>query len=96
MTASVKTGRIRETIGVKTLGSKNKGFLRFKAASIGRYVDGDWGDMTDLEKRSNDIARQSGDQRILAVYTKKECPEWSIWIVTEPDHRTTTILFPEE
>ena len=43
MTVSVKTGRIRETVGVKTLSSKNKGFLHFKAASVGRYVAGDWG-----------------------------------------------------
>ena len=42
----------------------------------------------------NDEALKCGD-RLLAAYKNAE-KDLKIWIITEADRKTTTILFPEE
>lgn len=60
---------------------------------LSRHVTGDWGDMDDEDKRTNDQAVASGEDRIFSAYmvgTDK------FWVITEADRSATTILLPEE
>jgi hypothetical protein len=58
-----------------------------------RHVLGDWGDVTDSDKRTNELAVEMGG-RILSAY--KIPPGDTVWVTTEPDRSTTTILLPSE
>jgi hypothetical protein len=58
-----------------------------------RHVLGDWGDMTDSDKKSNEIALQMGG-RILSAY---DLPGGTtVWVTTEPDRSATTLMLPDE
>ncbi len=63
------------------------------ASFIQRHVLGDWGDVTDSDKESNNLALEMGG-RILSAYSLPD--HTKIWVTTEPDRSTTTILLPGE
>ncbi len=83
-------GQIRITTGaLEALGQ-----LNISADSIiQRHVLGDWGDISDAEKKSNDLAVEMGG-RILSVYTLPGGTK--LWAYTEGDRRETTVLLPDE
>jgi hypothetical protein len=58
-----------------------------------RHARGDWGDLCDEDRQSNDEAL-ADDLRILSAY--RLCDGTKIWIITEADRSATTILLPEE
>ena len=59
-----------------------------------RHVLGDWGDdLTDGDKKTNELAIEMGG-RILSAY--KLPHGTTVWVTTEPDRTTTTILLPGE
>ena len=61
---------------------------------ITRHLCGDWGDDMDEEDRAaNDRAIRNGE-RILSAYTLPEGTR--IWIITEADQSSTTLLLPDE
>ena len=68
-------------------------------AAIARHLEGDWGDVSDADKRTNDRALRNGD-RLLSVYHVKSAddPEQEIkfWIITEADRSATTVLLPSD
>lgn len=72
---------------------ENKDFDKFVINSIARYVQCDWGDTCDVDKKTNDYAVKN-NERILAVYKYNDAT--TIWIITECDRSVTTILFPSE
>ncbi len=57
-----------------------------------RHAAGDWGDVCNEDKKTNDEATHNG-QRVLSAY---ELLDQKIWIITEWDRSVTTILFPHE
>lgn len=59
-----------------------------------RHVTGDWGDLDDEDKARNDQAVRQGT-RILSAYGPEGEPD-TLWIITEADRRSTTILLPGE
>lgn len=64
------------------------------SALLRRHQYGDWGAVCASDARSNDKA-MSDSSRILSAYelgTRRE----RLWIVTEADRRTTTLLMPAE
>lgn len=71
-------------------------FARFVRNSLVRYANCDWGELDDEDAEMNDLALKNGDDRIIASYEHPEHPKYKIWILTEWDHRATTILFPDE
>lgn len=95
--ASTKTagrfslGRLVQTRGVDHKTRTNDGFGDEIKAALSKYIRGDWGISKD--KRMNDAAVKSGDDRIMGVYPTSE---GDIWIITEWDRSVTTILFPSE
>ena len=60
---------------------------------VQRHVLGDWGDLTDQDKKSNELALEMGG-RILSAYHLPDRTE--IWVMTEPDRSATTVLLPGE
>lgn len=73
-------------------------FSLFIEECLIKHTRGNWGDLTEEDKESNDFAL-TNNERILSSYNLPEdwgVSESKIWIITEYDRRTTTILFPSE
>ena len=58
-----------------------------------RHVAGDWGDLCDEDKQANAAGLTYGS-RVLSAYDIP--PNHRLWIITEADRRSTTLLLPEE
>ena len=58
-----------------------------------RHLNGDWGDLCDDDRRSNDAALENGD-RLFSSY--RITPDLKLWIITEWDRSVTTLLLPDE
>jgi hypothetical protein len=59
-----------------------------------RHLNGDWGDLSDDDRRQNDAALQSGEDRLFSSY--QVTPGLKLWIITEWDRSVTTLLLPSE
>lgn len=86
-------GQILVTKGVSELARENKQFASFVQTSLDRYRKGDWGNMSDKDKRLNDLSEETG-RLVLCSYESDIFPE--IWITTTPDRSYSTVMFPEE
>ncbi len=60
---------------------------------LARHAVGDWGDITEEDRRENERAVAAGC-RLLSAYTLRDGTR--IWIITEADRSSTTILLPGE
>jgi hypothetical protein len=58
-----------------------------------RHSIGDWGDLDDEDKTKNELSLKEG-YRILSAYTDRNGTK--IWIITEADRSSTTVLLPED
>jgi hypothetical protein len=58
-----------------------------------RHVTADWGDLEDEDKEENDFSVEK-ELRILSAYNLNDGTR--VWIITEADRSTTTVLLPEE
>jgi hypothetical protein len=85
-----KPGRLIMTAGVDAL--IHDGRLN-PLPYLRRHLRADWGDLSNEDRRRNDIALQCGD-RLLSSY--QVTPDLSLWIVTEWDRSVTTLLLPSE
>lgn len=87
----LKVGDIYITAGVKeSLISDDR--VDEVTNALRRHIMCDWGDISDHDKEVNEEALKDGD-RILSSYNVSF---GQIWIITEWDRKTTTILFPSE
>ena len=70
-----------------------------------RHIAGDWGAVSDNDRQQNDLSIAAGlrllsiyrlpdDKRLLSSYAVPSGRK--VWIVTEADRSTTTILLPDE
>jgi hypothetical protein len=62
---------------------------------LDRHHSGDWGDLDIDDKAANELAVESGEDRILSCY-KLDGREVALWIITEADRSVTTLLLPSE
>jgi hypothetical protein len=60
---------------------------------LARHVTGDWGDLNADDCRENEQSIHDGC-RLLSAYLLSDGTK--IWIITEADRSSTTILLPEE
>ncbi len=60
---------------------------------LGRHVSGDWGELSKEDCKENELSLKEGF-RILSAYRLKSGKK--IWVITEADRSSTTILLPEE
>ena len=63
------------------------------AEFLDRHVNGDWGRVPDEDKQENEFSVEHGF-RILSAYTTSAGDR--VWVLTEADRSTTTILLPSE
>ena len=92
------TGPIVASRGVYDLACGNADFARFVQKCLNRHVKGDWGEVDEEDKETNDQAVKQGS-RLLSAYNDDRFPQHgvaTIWIITEADRSATTILFPDE
>jgi hypothetical protein len=59
-----------------------------------RHARGDWGDLSEDDRRENDLSVAEGF-RVLSAYILPRTGV-KLWIVTEADRSATTLLLPEE
>jgi hypothetical protein len=61
---------------------------------LARHIHGDWGDLDVEDLASNELALLTGN-RLLSSYNLPD-GSGTVWIITEADRATTTILLPGE
>ena len=93
MTVAINLGRLLMTKGVNDLVAEDETFAKFVMSSLTRHRRGDWGNLTEEDKQENEASLKQG-YRLLSAYEAKRLPK--IWIITEADRSSTTILFPDE
>ena len=62
-------------------------------ALVARHIAGDFGDLCEEDKQSNQEALADGN-RIFSAYTLPTRKR--IWVITEADRSVTTLLLPSE
>lgn len=63
------------------------------ASLLDKHTSGDWGEVCKRDAAENDTAVTNG-LRILSSYNIT--PATRIWVITEADRSSTTLLLPEE
>lgn len=63
---------------------------------VKRHAHGDWGDLSQEDWALNQEALADGYSRLFSSYTIEQGSESRIWIITEADRSSTTILLPSE
>lgn len=88
----LELGKVFATIGAveafsETVGSEDLGIY------LARHANGDWGDIDEYDSQENQFALVHG-LRVLSAYRLLSGEK--IWIITEADRSSTTILLPSE
>jgi hypothetical protein len=78
---------------VATIGALSALSIEDIMKALSRHLSGDWGDLSDEDKRENDFSVKNGF-RILSSYSSKKGVKF--WVITEADRSVTTVLLPEE
>ena len=58
-----------------------------------RHMSNDWGELSDEDVRENELSLKEGFRLMSAYRTAKG---QKLWIITEADRSSTTILLPDE
>jgi len=64
------------------------------AELLQRHGQGDWGDLTEFDKRQNDEGLNP--ETVDRLFSSYDTPAGKIWIITEWDRSVTTGLLPSE
>ena len=83
-------GKVYQTVGAReTLNESNEDAFNF----LEKHQTGNWGELCEDDKKENELSVKEGF-RIFSSYktTKGE----KIWIITEADRSSTTVLLPSE
>ncbi len=97
----ISRGRVVLTVGVDTAMDRwGSGMANFFDASLKRHTAGDWGDLDPGDAAANDHAVLLGE-RVLSAYTvpadlAAKSGHDRLWIITEADRASTTLLWPGE
>ena len=80
---------------VSTIGAHNAlaAALHLPAEFLIRHKHGDWGELDPEDRRANERALRQGS-RLLSAYATRAGER--LWVITEWDRSTTTLLLPEE
>lgn len=85
-----KLGRILITRGIADIFGQDFSLELYEV--LIRHSSGDWGDVPEEDKTSNEIALKRG-YRIISSYKLRKT---QIWVITEADRSSTLILLPDE
>jgi hypothetical protein len=90
MTPTFPLGQVVATPGaLSALAEAGQTPLEF----IARHATGDWGDLGEEDRRENERSLRDGC-RLLSAYRLQDGTK--IWVITEADRSSTTLLLPEE
>jgi len=90
MSPKFSLGQLVATPGaLEALKDSKTGFLPY----IRRHQNGDWGDISSEDAAENELSLKH-DFRLLSAYRLPGGER--IWVITEADRSSTTILLPEE
>lgn len=92
MEAKFCLGHIVMTRAVNDWMYPSQARYKFLLASLKRHQSGDWGNVCAEDAQVNADSLTYGN-RIMSVYSMEETP---VWIITEADRSSTTILFPDD
>ncbi len=92
ITARFNPGHLVMTRSVSETVSLDTDFAEFILNAVMRHINAEWGDVCTEDKLSNFEALQNGG-RLLSAY---HLDEIKIWVLTEADRSSTTIMFPAE
>jgi hypothetical protein len=85
-------GQVVMTRGVMQFCLENSVDSEDLTSCLRRHQCGDWGNMCDEDKQTNNEAVRYGN-RVMSEYSLQN---ERIWVITEHDRSVTTILLPEE
>ena len=88
-------GQVVMTRGVADRCAEDSLFAFFVHKALQMHSSGNWGDVDDEDWQSNQDALNGGD-RLFSAYYLDDAHGEKIWIITEHDRSSTTILFPSE
>lgn len=96
LTGTILTSRIL----MSDFNQFGEALIRFAALSLGRHKAGDWGDLDSQDAAANDHAAILGE-RVLSAYALPDdlaarVSQTKLWIITEANRASTTVLWPEE
>jgi hypothetical protein len=91
--AKFPLGQLRQSVGVAARVESDAAFPDFVGACLRRHIRGDWGEVSEQDRKDNDEGLKNGD-RLLSLYIHED--KTKIRIITEWDRSVTTILFPDE
>ena len=90
MKASFQLGRMFLTPGaIEALEAAGQDANEF----LYRHAQGEWGDLSDEDKRENEFSVDKPLRIFSAYHTAKG---EKIWVITEADRSATTVLLPSE
>lgn len=89
---TMKIGCLFGTKKIELLMQSSNQFSDEINEAINKFINNNWGDTCPEDVLLNNLALETGE-RIVAVYNT--C-YGSIWIISEYDRQTTTVLFPSE
>lgn len=101
MTAlAIASSRLYCTQGLYDWMKRSDDRTDFVKKCFDRHNHFDWGDMDAEDLRTNDLATVSADRMFSSYNISDEiavdAPDSKIWIITEWDRSSTTVLFPSE
>lgn len=86
-------GQVVQTSGVAAECEDNKEFAQEIKQCFEKYINCDWGDTCKNDAKLNDEAVKTNNDRIVAKYITSK---GEIFIITEWDRSSTTIMFTYE
>lgn len=87
-------GRIAATPGVLATFSTHEEMVVALQTILSRHGMADWGEIDSEDATTNDLALVYNNGRLLSAYTLRNGTR--VWVITEADRASTTILLPEE
>ena len=88
-------GELVWTKGVNEKIASDTHFAKFVLECLHRHADCDWGEIDCEDKQANNEALKNGE-RLFSAYIHIGDESSKVWIITESDRATTTVLFPDE
>lgn len=88
----LELGQVMITKGVWALMETRSLYKDFVINCLERHSEGDWGEVSEKDWKANDKAAKRF-KKVTSIYRDFGT---EIWIITEGDRSTTTILYPEE
>ena len=85
-------GKVVWTRHINDCVSESAPFAKYVLECLKRHSNCDWGELSTEDKKENDYSLDK-NLRLLSSYQHND---WKIWIISEADRSTTTVLFPDE